>query len=134
MAAKAKSEKKTSYVEKHVELKINLNKLYSTIGMGCTLGENIEWSTEEDREAQSDAITARMNETLKRDLTAFLDEHGLADVAAITLDSCGKVEVSDAELDEDFEAAVDASETGDKSTNDGISDDDDLDDDDWFDE
>jgi hypothetical protein len=69
-------EPRTSYIEKRIEVKADLGE-YSNVTVSVGFGENIEWTTTDERRKKLKALTKELSVELQRDLDTFLKANGL---------------------------------------------------------
>ena len=81
-----KSEPRKSYIEKSLEVKINIGN-FSTVGASVGFGEEIEWSSKEDRAKKLEAISQQLRKELKKDVSNFLADNNLSGRTDIMVDS-----------------------------------------------
>lgn len=97
--------KRTSRIEKSLEILINVGN-YESLRVGTTFGEDIEWSTKEERQKKLDAMTESLKKEVAKDVNDVLESFELSKRATTTLNK-GRVEdtsisdVADAEVEED---------------------------------
>lgn len=76
--------KRTSYIEKRLEILINIGN-YESLRVGTLFGENIEWSTKEERQKKLNGITKSLKEEVSKDVNDVLDSFDLRKKATSTL-------------------------------------------------
>lgn len=82
--------KRRSHIEKRLEILINIGN-YESLRVGTVFGEDIEWSTKEERQKKLNGITKSLKEEVSKDVNDVLDSFDLRKRATSTLKN-GRVE------------------------------------------
>ena len=91
--------KRESYIEKKIEILINLGN-YESLKVGSTFGETIVWENSKERQKKLDSITDNLKQEVAKDVNNVLEAYELEKRSTVLSDKSGRVDF-DADLEAD---------------------------------